>query len=144
MIYCILAFLFGGEKTRSTLMITLCAAIVAALCSWLIGHYAYMPRPFVEQVGNTLLDHKDNASFPSNHTLFMSVFATIFLLNKKIKMGVLFLLLSVAMGWSRVYLGVHYPMDIAGAMLLAAVVSTIIWKVSQPLVSKLLRVFYLI
>ena len=126
--YGALAFIFGGTRLRRPLVITLAAASVAAAISWLIGHYAYIPRPFVESVGHALLDHKDNASFPSNHMMFMTIFAATFLLAKHIKTGLLFGFLALGIGWSRVFLGIHYPADIMGGALLGVTVSILFWR----------------
>lgn len=130
--YCALAFIFGSTRLRSTLFITLAAASVAAVISWLIGYYAYVPRPFVDSVGHLLLAHKDNASFPSNHMMFMTIFATTFLLARQIKMGLLFGLMALCIGWSRMFLGIHYPADIAGGALIGVIVSVLSWRFLQP------------
>lgn len=92
----------------------------------------YVPRPFVDSVGHLLLDHKENTSFPSNHLMFMTIFATVFLLAKRIKTGLLFSLLALGIGWSRVFLGVHYPADIAGGALIGVIVSALLWRLLQP------------
>lgn len=130
--YCALAFIFGNTRLRITLFITVIVASVAAAISWLIGHYAYVPRPFVDSVGHLLLAHKDNASFPSNHMMFMTIFATTFLFAKQIKTGVLFCLLALGIGWSRIFLGIHYPADIAGGALIGVIVSVLLCRLLQP------------
>lgn len=132
--YCAFAFLFGGRRLRMTLLVTMAAASIAAVISWLIGHYAYMPRPFVDSIGHVLLDHKDNASFPSNHMMFMTIFATTFLLARQRKTGLLFCLLALCIGWSRIFLGVHYPADIAGGALIGTIVSVLSWRILPRLI----------
>ncbi len=117
-----------------TLLVTMAAASIAAVISWLIGHYAYMPRPFVDSIGHVLLDHKDNASFPSNHMMFMTIFATTFLLARQRKTGLLFCLLALCIGWSRIFLGVHYPADIAGGALIGTIVSVLSWRILPRLI----------
>lgn len=130
--FCGLAFILGSKKIRVTLLTIALAALVATIVSWLIGHYAYTPRPFVQGIGHVLLAHTDNASFPSNHMMFMSIFATMFMVSGQQKIGVLFTCLAVAVGWSRIYLGVHYPMDILGGALIGVMVSILVWKAIRP------------
>ncbi len=74
------------------------------------------PRPFIAGDVNLLIDHPDSASFPSGHASFYFALATVvFLYNKKA--GVLFLIASLLITISRVFVGVHWPSDIlAGAV----------------------------
>jgi len=44
------------------------------------------------------------------------------------KLGVLILLLGTLVGWARVYLGVHFPFDIAGSLLVSLISA---WLVPQ-------------
>ncbi|MCK9512360.1 MAG: phosphatase PAP2 family protein [Pigmentiphaga sp.] len=132
MAYCGVAFVFGNARLRATLFVTVIAALVAAAISWLLGRYAYSPRPFVDSVGHVLLEHKDNASFPSNHMMFMMIFAASFLQGRYIKTGLAFFALALAIGWSRIYLGVHYPVDIAGGALIGVGTAICVGRILRP------------
>ena len=74
------------------------------------------PRPFVENQVNLLIDHANTASFPSGHAAFYFAISTVvFLYNKKA--GAFFLLTSFLIALARVFVGVHWPLDIvAGAV----------------------------
>ncbi|NYT66690.1 phosphatase PAP2 family protein [Alcaligenaceae bacterium] len=126
--FCGLTFILGDKKVRVTLLAIILAAAVAASISWLFGYLIYIPRPFVHDLGHTLLAHTDSASFPSNHMMFMSIFATMFTLSKQRKSALLFIGLALVIGWSRIYLGVHYPSDIMGGAIIGTVVSIVTWK----------------
>ena len=56
-------------------------------------------------------------SFPSAHSVFAFMMAT--LLAKRFpRYGVIFFIVAAFIGWTRIYLGLHYPTDvIAGALL---------------------------
>lgn len=126
--YSILGLIFGDKRVRITLSVTMLSASVSALLSWTIGYFAYMPRPFIDSVGYNFLNHEDSASFPSNHMMFMTVFALIFLQTGHRITGWFFLVLALLIGWSRIFLGVHYPIDVAGGALIAIVISLTLMK----------------
>jgi undecaprenyl-diphosphatase len=53
------------------------------------------------------------------------------LLTKKRKLFILLFSLATIIGYSRIYLGVHFPLDILGGMFWAIVVSLLSYKIVQ-------------
>jgi undecaprenyl-diphosphatase len=91
-------------------------ALLALGVNVLIGFVWPEPRPFMMGVGHTWITHAADASFPSDHmTVFMSIGLT-FLLAGSLGIGLAVLGGAVAVAWARVFLGVHFPLDMLGSV----------------------------
>ncbi|MFL6556343.1 MAG: undecaprenyl-diphosphatase, partial [Bacillus sp. (in: firmicutes)] len=93
------------------------AACVALSLNGEIGHFFYRDRPFVTHHVNWLIPHVKNASFPSDHATAAFVIATTIWIWKK-RAGWIWLVLAAGIALSRVWTGVHYPLDVVGGMLI--------------------------
>jgi undecaprenyl-diphosphatase len=88
----------------------------------LIGLFYFHNRPFMDHLGTTLLSHKADSSFPSDHTTFTSSIALMLLTFKSTRLiGIVATLLALWCGISRVYAGVHYPFDIVGSIIISMI-----------------------
>jgi len=77
---------------------------------------------------------EDSPSFPSGHTTAAFETATSLSLNfPKWYVIVPSYAWAGAIGYSRMYLGVHYPTDVAAGMLLGAGSAWLTWKINQQL-----------
>lgn len=121
----ILAFKAGSREKKALLFIFL-AIPIAILLIKAIHIFFYEPRPYVFFNFSPLIDNNADASFPSRHASIASVVAFSYLYFKS-KWALFFLFLLTWVGVSRVYVGVHYPLDIVGGIGLG-VVSLIIAK----------------
>ena len=123
----LIGWLRGGDAIRRALLQATCASILALTFAQLIGRVWPHPRPFMIGLGHLYLAHVPDASFPSDHlTLWWSVSFSLLACRKLRKAGVALSLFGLPMAWARVYLGVHFPLDMAGSAgvaLLSGVVS---------------------
>ena len=89
------------------------------------------PRPFMMGVGYTHLVHAPSASFPSNHAVFCfsMAFALWWNVVRK-RVGWVLMGIGVLVCWARVYLGVHFPLDMVGGVLVSGVA---VWVVNRLL-----------
>jgi undecaprenyl-diphosphatase len=100
------------------LLLTVVAIVVADVLAMAIKPLVERPRPFVRYPEPaTLVRHPLDYSFPSGHAATSFAAATMLTFAFP-SLGPFFFLLAAAVAYSRVYVGVHYPLDvIAGAAL---------------------------
>ncbi|MCM2972475.1 phosphatase PAP2 family protein [Larsenimonas suaedae] len=104
------------DRQRGVLQ-ALVACVVALGVNGVIGLFWDHPRPFVAHLGHTYLAHSATPSFPSDHMTIVTTVALTFLAYLRLRrIGAALGLLSLGIAWSRIYLGVHYPMDMLGAI----------------------------
>ncbi|MFY0480749.1 phosphatase PAP2 family protein [Achromobacter marplatensis] len=131
-------WLWGGEAQRSLALKGLASIAVALFASYLCGALWPHPRPFAIGLGQAFFPHKATSSFPSNHTVIIATFAWALIFDRRwAGWGMAALLAAAVVGTSRVYLGVHFPLDIAGGLMLAPVAAGVaapVWaRVGAPL-----------
>lgn len=119
LILSILVLFWKKDYFKNLLFISLGSAMVARFVFVAIFRYLiYSPRPFLvlENV-NVLMNHQYESSFPSGHTTFyFAVAMGVYLYNKKA--GYIYLILAGLLGFARIFVSVHWPLDIlAGAVL---------------------------
>jgi undecaprenyl-diphosphatase len=123
----------GTLYRRRTLLYCLFSVGLGSAASFVIGRIWSRPRPFVRHRGiSSLIPHKENASFPSNHAM-NSMAVALMLLSRKNWMGLPFLAGSVVLGASRVVCRLHYVSDVVGGFAIGAVS---VWSIRRSAAAK--------
>ena len=123
-----LGWLRGSEKSRTLFLVVATSGLVGLLFNQLIGFAWQHPRPFMIGLGHTFLAHAPDSSFPSDHlTLIWAVAFSLFLHKGYRAAGLCLTLVGLPVAWARIYLGVHFPLDMAGAALVALASSRLIF-----------------
>ena len=113
----VLAAVYVVARNRGALPVA--AGAVAATMAWAAAHVGKAitsrPRPYAAVAGAVLRQQPAHGlSFPSTHTavaLAAAIALVPFVTRPLAAAGICY---AVLVGWSRVYLGVHYPLDILG------------------------------
>ena len=102
----------------------LSCGLVVLLLKWLVAR----PRPFLVDLSIVQLSSGVGGSFPSGHTGDAFAIAMVLVLVfRRWVVAVPALLWALGVGWSRMALGVHYPSDVLGGILLGTL-SAALWS----------------
>ncbi len=109
----------------------LSAAISRLVIAGAIRAIYFRPRPFLTHTVNQLINHSANeGSFPSGHASFYFALATaIYLTNKKL--GIIYFAIAFLISLSRVFAGVHYPLDILTGAIIGIFTTIILYKIKK-------------
>jgi undecaprenyl-diphosphatase len=118
----VVRWLRSNDIVRQRLIEASASALLALLTAQIIGVMWPHPRPFMIGLGHTLIVHGADSSFPSDHLTFLWAVAFSLLMHPEARRaGWVLALLGLPMAWARIYIGVHFPFDIAGAALVSGI-----------------------
>ena len=148
-VICGLLFVFGGEKGRKVAIVGLAALFISNVAVYLLKLLIAEPRPFLTLPNVELLVPENEIySFPSGHTA--SSFAAAVVIGLKYKLNIkgknyrlIYPLLAFAglIGFSRIYIGVHYPLDVIFGAIVGILSALLVLRVEDNfLIDKLSHV----
>jgi undecaprenyl-diphosphatase len=122
----------GGADTRARLFSTGATIVIAILVNFSIAGIWDNPRPFAIGLGRQLLPHAPDSSFPSDHaTVVFAVAFGLIAAQARVFWSALAMLVALAVAWSRVYLGIHWPLDMAGSFAVALIVALMVRRLTE-------------
>jgi len=138
-------WLTGRDWPREVALRALLVTLLAFLASFLVGLAWPHPRPFMIGLGHLFVPHAPTPSFPSNHATAFAAVALTLLAGGLRRPGAVVALAGLAVAWGRVFVGVHFPLDMLGAVALAglayAVLAPIWWSCGTALTDALIALY---
>ena len=142
----VVLFLVGNKHTK-LLAVELALLFIAGI---IIGDVAkmvyYRPRPYLDDPSAIILRVAGDleSAYPSGHALIVSIGAAFCLARFRHKTVAAVLAFEAALVcYSRVYVGVHYPLDVVGGVFLGVAIALVgspaIEKYLWPVLEKLLK-----
>ena len=123
---CFLCFV-SKKYRKQGIQATVALFIQAVVVNCFIKKIVQRPRPYdvivgFEHLGKVQMDY----SFPSGHTSAAFAVAIVFLLTMPRSIGITAVIVAFAMGFSRIYIGVHYLSDVVGGALIGSVIGILV------------------
>ena len=136
---CVALYIFGGRKAKKVAILGLIALFLSNVAVYFLKYIVAEPRPFlVLSHVHQLISENEIYSFPSGHTTSSFAVATVIGLKyklkvKNIKFRLIYPLLAFAaiIGFSRVYIGVHYPLDVISGALIGTIFALTVLKLEK-------------
>lgn len=118
-----ITWLRGSREIKTGIIKAAIFTAITLSISEVLSAVLNTPRPFVMEVGQTLIEHAPTGSFPSNHMSIFSGIALAYYFSAQRDLGRILLWTAWLVAWSRIYVGVHFPIDMVGAFLIALAVN---------------------
>jgi membrane-associated phospholipid phosphatase len=143
----IVAAWWAARRESTTTMTAALAVPVAAVLAYVVNALLKVvvaePRPCFAYPTAFLLEAcpaSSDYAFPSNHSVAVAAMAAALVLVSR-RLAVVAVVAAAVMGFSRVYVGAHYPHDVIAGLLIGAVVGYVVAVLARryatPLVDRL-------
>ncbi len=108
--------------------------IIGPILTSLVAHFFIKlffkrPRPFIKRRVGILIPSKMDSSFPSKHTILAFAASSSIMMFRR-KLGTVMMGMSALTGFSRVWVGHHYPSDILGSAVLGSLAGVMTRNIS--------------
>lgn len=128
----LILFILGTKRLKLTALIAGATFVIALVSVGCLKQIVARPRPASALSSVNIRENAAHSdSFPSGHTAFSFSIASVISNRHRRTMFTLFILAAL-IGFSRVYLGVHYPSDVLSGAVLGMFIGAICCRSASP------------
>ncbi len=113
-------------ERRKTAVWSVLAILLSLGLAQMLSFVYYRPRPYLEYDVNVLVPEFESASFPARHPSAASALVAVAGGYSRLLKLIMWPLLVTA-SYSRVYVGLHYPSDILGGLVVGWLTGAAVW-----------------
>jgi undecaprenyl-diphosphatase len=131
-LWMILFWFLAKEKVwaRIVLVGSVVSFVFSEVIGKVLGKFIEHVQPFATLSNvNKLMTHEIDNSFPSDHAILVFSICTMLFLGSKSSKRVSFLIFATMIGFSRIWVGVHYPIDVLIGAFIGIFVSGIFYLI---------------
>lgn len=111
-------------EQRGALITATVVMLIGLGVNQLLGALYFHPRPFMIGLGHQYLPHPADNSFPSDHATFIwSLGFALLVLGRLRLWGIILTIAGFCVAWGRIYVGVHFPLDMLGSFMVSLLVA---------------------
>jgi membrane-associated phospholipid phosphatase len=123
----IISYIKKSRPLRVVFLKMLAVLIIAATVSFTLKNLIIRERPFITYPDIEKLSEAGSSSFPSGHTLETFAIAVAFSILLPIKKYIIPVFIwATLVAYSRMALGVHYPSDVLGGMVIGSLIGWLV------------------
>lgn len=138
-------WLWGAGERRTLAVRAFLTAMLGLGLNQVIGAAWPHPRPFAIGLGQSWVPHVADSSFPSDHLTLFTAIGLSLVLGREYLLGLLTLAAGMAVAWARVFLGLHFPLDMLGAVAVACLSYLLLslpWQLAGELLVRMAETSY--
>ncbi len=114
------------------LLVMVAVGISDALSAYVLKDLFQRPRPcHILHTVRLVIPCGNRFGFPSNHAANGMAVTVMAYLTFRSRWTWAFLVGTLLVGWSRIYLGVHYPTDVLGGYVVGAIVASFLYQLAR-------------
>lgn len=115
-------WVWGPPSARGGLLAVAATMVLDQGINLALGQLWFEPRPFMVGLGRTLITHAPDNAFPSDHVTFVLTLGFGLIATRASRRwGTMVCVYGAAVAWIRIYLGVHFPIDMVTSAAVAVV-----------------------